>query len=100
MSDPVLPNTEDVGALVLQAPEAIWKKIKKALAVQTREQASSLVQADDKARELVMSLLSGSDETLLTRSGTRAESFITSSPKPRVPLAEQMYGTKKAKAVF
>lgn len=98
MSD--VNNQRDVGDLVLQAPESIWKKIKKALAVETREQAASLVQADNKARELVISLLSGSDETLLTRPETRSESFISAPHQPRVPLEEQMYGSRKAKVTF
>lgn len=82
------PRQTDVGNLVLQAPEAIWKKIKKALAVQTRDEAASLVRADDKAKQRVISLLSGSDENLLTQRQTR------------VPLEEQMYGSRKAKVTF
>ncbi len=98
MSD--LSTEQDIGSLVLQAPEDVWKKIKKALAVKTREQAASLVQADDKARQLVTSLLSGTDETLLTRPTTRRESFITARRRPRIPLEEQMYGSKKPKVTF
>jgi len=100
MSDPALPAQQDIGDLVLKAPEEIWKKIKKALGTQTREQAAAMVQADDKARQLVLSLFSGADQTLLTRPATRSESFITAPSKPRVPLEEQMYGTKKAKVTF
>ena len=80
--------------------DEIWKKIKKALGTQTREQAAAIVQADDKARQLVLSLFSGADQTLLTRPATRAESFISAPPQSRTPLAEQMYGSKKAKVTF
>lgn len=96
MSDPVLPTQSDVGDLVLQAPETTWKKIKKALGVQTREQAAAMVEADDKARKRVISLLSG----FLTRPPSMSKGFLTEPRQARPPLAEQMYGAKKAKAVF
>ncbi len=99
MADPTLPVEDDVGALVLQAPEDVWKKIKKALRVETREQAASLVQADDKARQLLLSLLSGGD-TVLTKPGRREQSFVSTTSKARPPLSEQMYGSRKAGMKF
>ncbi len=99
MADPTLPVENDVGTLVLQAPEDVWKKIKKALNVQTREQAASLVQADDKARQLLLSLLSGGD-TVVTKPGRREQSFVSTTSKARPPLSEQMYGSKKAGMKF
>jgi len=97
MSDPVLPNKSDVGAMVLQAPEAIWKKIKKETGAQTREQAAAMVEADEKTRELVISLFSETKKNLLTQPASRAKDFLT---EPRSLLTEQNYGAKKAKAVF
>ncbi len=99
MADPTLPVENDVGALVLQAPEDVWKKIKKALRVETREQAASLVQADDKARQLLLSLLSGGD-TVLTKPGRREQSFVSTTSKASPPLSEQMYGSRKAGMKF
>ncbi len=99
MADPTLPVENDVGALVLQAPENVWRKIKKALNVQTREQAASLVQADDKARQLLLSLLSGTD-TVVTKPGRREQSFVSTTSKARPPLSEQMYGSRKAGMKF
>ena len=96
MSDPVLPNQSDVGAMVLQAPEAIWKKIKKQTGAQTREQAATMVQADEKIRELVISLFAERNKNLLTQPASRAN-LLT---EPRSLLTEQTYGAKKAKAVF
>ncbi len=100
MADPTLPVEDDVGALVLQAPEDVWKKIKKALNVQTREQAASLVQADDKARQLLLSLLSGGTDTVVTKPGRREQSFVSTTSKARPPLSEQMYGSRKAGMKF
>ncbi len=101
MSDPVLPNQQDIGALVLQAPETIWKKIKKALGAQTREQAAAIVQADGKARKKVMDLLFGSAGTMLNlRPGARADSFINTPVKPLISPEERIYGTEKAKVTF
>ena len=98
MSDSMLTGGSSIGDLILQAPEPVWKKIKKALGVQTRDQAAAIVQADEKARQLVMSLFSGEGEAETERPTTRSESYLV--PKQPTPLAEQMYGGKKAKVSF
>jgi len=100
MSDSMQGVGDDIGDLVLQAPDSVWQKIKKALGVQTREQAATLVKADDKARKLVMSLFSGQGQSFIDRVATSSESFITSPASPPLPLAEQMYGKNKAKVTF
>jgi len=94
----MLTGGSSIGDLILQAPEPVWAKIKKALGVQTRDQAAAIVQADDKARRLVMSLFSGEGEAETERPNTRSESYLI--PKQSTPLAEQMYGGKKAKVSF
>ena len=102
MPDPNLPVEQDIGALVLQAPESVWQKIRKALRVETREQAASLVQTDDRARQLLISLLSSGNDTVLTKKPTVKEesSFVSAASKTRTPLSQQMYGTQKAKVQF
>lgn len=99
MSDSMLTGGgSNIGDLILQAPAPVWAKIKKALGVQTRDQAAAIVQADDKARRLVLALFSGERETETERPPTRSESYLV--PKQPTPLAEQMYGAKKAKVTF
>ena len=100
MSDSIAPTETNIGDLILQAPEPVWKRIKKALGVQSREQAAAIVQADDKARKLVLSLFSGQEQSFVNRPATRSESFISSPSTTPIPLEEQMYGTKKAKVTF
>ena len=101
MPDPNLPVEQDIGALVLQAPESVWQKIRKALRVETREQAASLVQTDDRARQLLISLLSSGNDTVLTKPTVKEESsFVSAASKTRTPLSQQMYGTQKAKVQF
>ncbi len=92
MADPTLSVENDVGTLVLQAPEDVWKKIKKELGVQTREQAASFVQADSKAKEIVLSILGLN--TVVTKPATnRADSFLSATSKPRTfkQVANQTY---------
>ena len=74
MSDPSVSAAPDLGQMILQAPEPLWKKIKRELKVQTREQAASLVQTDAKAQEAVVGILS-------------SQSAATSKTQPRTSAA-------------
>jgi 3'-phosphoadenosine 5'-phosphosulfate (PAPS) 3'-phosphatase len=61
----------DLRQLILNAPDDIWQKIKRALGTRTREEAAVMAQADPKAQQIVVHLLQGkeqqTEETLVTR---------------------------------
>ena len=95
MSDPTISSEQDLGAMVRQAPDDIWQQIKKALGVNTREEAARMIQADNKARELVLPLLagqSGKQKTLVTNPQARAKSFVTNSQER--PLGSRQSGAQ------
>lgn len=79
MSDPTLATQQNLGDMVLHAPEDVWSKIRKALGVKTREEAAGMVEADPKARELVVGLLSGSQPQKSLAPKSRRESFATTA---------------------
>lgn len=89
---------EDIGTLVLQAPDSIWAQLKKALRVETREQAAELVRTDSAAQKVAVSILSGS-QSLLTKPEARSESLLTSPKRKEKPVADRMYG-KQPKVTF
>jgi len=93
-------NQDTLGPQILKAPEPTWIKIKRLLGVETREEAAALVQTDPDARKVVVNLLGGADNTVLTNPRNRAESFLTSPKREATPLSELMYGKGKAKVTF
>jgi len=98
MSDPT--TQPDLTTQIMKAPAPLWTKIKKVLAVQTREQAATMAASDDAARQAVLTILAGGEETALTGAKSRAESFLTSPKREPTPLPELMYGKGKAKVTF
>ena len=103
MSDSMLTGGSSIGDLILQAPEPVWAKIKKALGVQTRDKAAAIVQADDKARQKVMSIFSGEVKAQTERPTTRSGSVLIPKANPSVEerLPGQLYPvSKKAKVSF
>jgi len=48
----------DLPSIVMKAPEPLWKQIRQALGVQTREQAAELVQTNEEARNTVSMIVS------------------------------------------
>ena len=101
MSDPTLPIDQDLGQLVMQAPEPVWRKIRKALSVESREEAAALVQADPKAQEVVLEILGGGGDTMLTDrrggGGKAPGSLVTDGAPAAAPLSERMYGGSSGK---
>jgi len=87
---------EDIGTLILQAPDHIWTKLKQALRVETREQAAELVRTDSAAQKVAVSILSGS---LLTKPEPRSESLLTSPKREPKPVADRVY-SKQPKVTF
>ena len=95
MSDPTLqtqtqPQQQDIGQQIASAPEKIWKRIRDALKVQTRQQAVQLVGQDQAAAEAARTILATSTEDILTRRQTTAPTLLAASRK-RAP-SEVMYG--------
>jgi len=54
MSDAQAPSLSDQ---ILAAPELLWKKLRPALGVATREEAAQLVMRDEKAAAVAISIL-------------------------------------------
>ncbi len=96
MPDPNISAGPDVRAMILGAESAAWEKIRKGLQVETREQAASMVEVDDKARLFVLDVFAGAEGG----EPVKRRSVITDSRTSQPPLAEQMYGKGKAKVEF
>ena len=88
-----LPVQDDLSTMILSLDAPTWKKVKKALGVDTREEAVGIVEADPKARDLVVGLL---DTTLLT---SDSETQLTKKRTPKTPTAEVMYGSRKRMSI-
>ncbi len=99
MPDPASQEV-DLSSQIIDAPQAMWAKIKQLLKVETREQAAAMAEADPTARRAIVDILTGAEETTLTAPRARAESFLTSPAKSKPPLAEQMYGKSRPKVTF
>lgn len=87
MSDARAPSLSDQ---ILAAPEPMWKKLRPALGVATREEAAQLVMRDEKAAAVAISILNPVVEeqgSVLTQ--PRASSVLTT----RLPAAKP--GSKK-----
>lgn len=78
-----MPQEPTLGARIIDAPEELWKKIKAALGATTREEAASLVEQDEKAASIALSILDAPEEpdTALTSRSSAA----SSAPAPRFP---------------
>lgn len=88
MSDAQAPSLSEQ---ILAAPEPMWKKLRPALGVATREEAAQLVMRDEKAAAVAVSILSPVTEeqgSVLTQ--PRASSVLTT----RLP-AEKPVGKKR-----
>ena len=59
MSDAQAPSLSDQ---ILAAPEPLWKKLRPALGVATREEAAQLVMRDEKAAAVAISILNPAAE--------------------------------------
>ena len=86
MSDAQAPSLSDQ---ILSAPEPMWKKLRPALGVATREEAAQLVMRDEKAAALAISILNpavAEEGSVLTESAGRAPSTVlTSAAIPSAP---------------
>ena len=85
-----LPAQPDIWALIMDADEPTWRKVKKVLAVKTRPEAVEVVQTDPQAAELVMGLLT---ESLVTRESEGSRVTVGRTERP--DTAELMYGKKR-----
>jgi len=96
MSDPTtqLPQTQqqpqDIGQQIASAPDKVWKRLRDALKVQTRQQAVQLVAQDQAAAEAARTILATSVQDILTRRQSAQPSLLT-PPLKRSP-ADTMYG--------
>ena len=82
--------------MILGAESSVWEKIRLGLQVETREQAASMVEVDDKARLFVLDLFGGSEAG--QQAGRRS---VVTHPRAKDPqLADQLYGPGKAKVKF
>ena len=96
MPDPNISAGPDVRAMIFEADSSVWEKIRMGLQVETREQAASMVEVDDKARLFVLDVFAAGE------AGQQAERrSVVTHPRPRDPqLADQLYGKGKAKVEF
>jgi len=94
MPDAQAPSLSDQ---ILSAPEPMWKKLRPALGVATREEAAQLVMRDEKAAALAISILSPAvaEGSVLTESAGRASpSVLTSSATTPSAPAKRKKGVK------
>lgn len=91
MSDPA-SSTDDITQQIMQSPDRVWKRLRDALKVQTREEAVRLVGSDDRAAETARTILASSSETVLTRPTEEARSLLGQAAAPRKPAEEVLYG--------
>lgn len=90
MSDPATTQTQDIGQQISSAPEKIWKRLRDALQVKTREEAVRLVGADDVAAETARTILASS-ETLLTKPLAETKTLLSQAAAPRKGPEEILY---------
>ena len=86
MSDAQAPSLSDQ---ILAAPEPLWKKLRPALGVATREEAAQLVMRDEKAAAVAISILNPvvaeEQGSVLTGSAARPYSTVLTSSTPSTP---------------
>lgn len=96
MSDPTTQPTQsqpqNIGQLIAGAPDKIWKRVRDALKVQTREQAIQLVGQDQEAAAAARVILETAQEDLLTRQRTPAGGSLLTRSMQRRPAAQVLYG--------
>jgi len=91
MSDAQAPSLSDQ---ILAAPELLWKKLRPALGVATREEAAQLVMRDEKAAAVAISILNPVAEeqgSVLTGSAARtsSSSSVLTSSTPSTPATKR-----------
>lgn len=91
MSDPA-SSTDDITQQIMQSTDRIWKRLRDALKVQTREEAVRLVGSDERAAETARIILAASSETVLTRPVEEGQSLLGKAAAPRKPAGEVLYG--------
>ena len=75
------PREMDLGELILQAPGALWERLRKRLKVGSREEAARLAETDEGVRQEILGLLSPESRTLVTGAAEEAGgSLVTGGP--------------------
>ncbi|MFA4972473.1 MAG: hypothetical protein WC683_07650 [bacterium] len=90
MSDPASTQPQDIGQQISSAPDKVWKRLREALRVNTREEAVRLVGSDDVAAEAARSILAGS-ETVLTKPIAETKSMLGQAAAPRRGPEDVLY---------
>jgi hypothetical protein len=88
MSDAQAPSLFDQ---ILAAPEPVWKKLRPALGVATREEAAQLVMRDEKAAAVAISILNPvvAEEQGSVLTQPRASSVLTARTPAAAPASKK-----------
>lgn len=96
MSDPTgqatQPQPKNIGQLITEAPDKLWKRVRDALKVQTREQAVQLVAQDQAAEATARMILETAEEDILTRRRAPTAGSLLTRNTQRRPPAQVLYG--------
>lgn len=98
MSDPTTQATSQtqpsVGELISRASEKVWRRLREALGVPTREAAVQLVAQDNQAAETARTILETTPESLLGKDRKPSGKSILGGVANKVPTAQLLYGPK------
>jgi hypothetical protein len=88
MSDAQAPSLSDQ---ILAAPEPMWKKLRPALGVATREEAAQLVMRDEKAAAVAISILNPvvAEEQGSVLTQPRESSVLTARTPAAAPVGKK-----------
>ena len=96
MSDPTRPQLQaapqapTLSDRILRAPAGLWRKIKTALNVPTRDAAVQMAAQDQSIAARVEAILAEGEDTVLGRK--TPDSVLGAKPKVRRPAADVLYG--------
>ena len=88
----------DITDQILNAPEELWRRLRAALNVDTREEAVQVVSTDERAAELARSILGGvtaEEPGVLTKRATPAASFLTQGARAPSSAADVLYSRQR-----